>query len=107
MTGLKKERVNEERSGVPPDAPDSNSSEGLLKLYLALSPEQRQRQFVDTARAAEISGRSQRTIVDWISRGAIQAVRIGKRKYQVELDSLHHFLEHHAEDEADSTSGRE
>ena len=65
--------------------------EELLGVYLRLSYEQREEQFAPTARVAEITGLSQRTIELWIDIGALLAVRIGK-KYQVSLASLREHL---------------
>ncbi|MEW6210674.1 MAG: helix-turn-helix domain-containing protein [Acidobacteriota bacterium] len=63
----------------------------LLKLYLSLPGEQREKRFADTARTAEITGLSRRTIQFWIEVGAIKAISIG-RKYRVDLDSLTAYL---------------
>lgn len=68
------------------------SDEELLKRYLSLSPEQREGEFADTSRVAEITGLSQRTVVNWIREGRIRALRIGK-KYQVVLATLHEYLQ--------------
>lgn len=65
----------------------NSRSEDLLEVYLGLPRKQRDQLFVDTARAAEIAGLSQRTIQLWIEIGAIQAISIGK-KYKVYVDSL-------------------
>ena len=64
----------------------------LLTLYLAATVKQREAQFADTARAAEIAGLSRRTIQLWIDIGVLQALRIGKN-YRVSLDSLRTYLE--------------
>lgn len=63
----------------------------LLVRWLSLSCADREREFADTARAAEIVGVARRTIQGWIDDGRIQAVPIGKR-YYVNLDSLRYFL---------------
>ena len=73
----------------------SRKSQELLEFYLGLPKKQRDRLFVETARAAEIAGLSQRTIQLWIEIGAIQAVSIGK-KYKVSLDSLRKHLQSEA-----------
>ena len=67
------------------------TDEELMELYLAMPPGQRDKMFADTARAAEITGLTQRTIQFWIEIGAIQAVAIG-RKYRVSLESLTGYL---------------
>lgn len=67
------------------------SSEELLDLYLNLPPKHRTRRFADTARAAKMTGLTQRTIQLWIEFGDIRAVHIG-RKYQIDLRSLKSFL---------------
>ncbi len=73
----------------------SRKTQELLEFYLGLPKKQRDRLFVETARAAEIAGLSQRTIQLWIEIGAIQAVSIGK-KYKVSLDSLRKHLQSEA-----------
>lgn len=68
------------------------TDEELLKMYLNLPGKERRDLFADTARAAELTDLSQRTIQLWIETGAIRAVPIGK-KYQVYLESLRDYLE--------------
>jgi|GEM_PF-6191410 len=68
----------------------------LLELYLSLSGKQRELRFTDTARAAQVTGVSVRTIQFWIESGMIQAIVIG-RKYQVDLDSLRAYLKRQME----------
>jgi excisionase family DNA binding protein len=63
----------------------------LLNRWLSMPTEKRKREFVGTARAAEIAGVSRRTILDWIQAGLIFSVRIGK-KHQVRLKSLKTYL---------------
>ena len=67
------------------------TSEDLLSTYLSMPPQQRDRRFVDTARAAEITGLTQRTIQMWIEFGLILAVNVG-RKYKVDVNSLKAYL---------------
>lgn len=64
----------------------------LLNLYLSLPPGSREKAFINTAQAAEITGLSMRTIQLWIESGAVRAIAIG-RKYKVVLDSLRAHLE--------------
>jgi excisionase family DNA binding protein len=64
----------------------------LLSLYLSLPPASREKAFINTAQAAEITGLSMRTIQLWIESGAVRAIAIG-RKYKVVLDSLRAHLE--------------
>ncbi|HEX4959710.1 MAG TPA: helix-turn-helix domain-containing protein [Thermoanaerobaculia bacterium] len=64
----------------------------LLSLYLSLPPASREKTFVNTAHAAEITGVSMRTIQLWIESGAVRAIVIG-RKYRIVLDSLRAHLE--------------
>lgn len=64
----------------------------LLSLYLSLPPGPRQKAFVNTAQAAEITGVSVRTIQLWIESGAVRAIVIG-RKYKIVLQSLKEHLE--------------
>lgn len=71
--------------------PVNLTDEELLELYLSLPKEQREKRFIDTAQAAEITGLSVRTMQSWIESGVVRAVHIGK-KYQVDLDSLREYL---------------
>ena len=64
----------------------------LLHLYLSLPPASREKAFINTAQAAEITGLSMRTIQLWIESGAVRAIAIGK-KYQIVLESLKTHLE--------------
>jgi excisionase family DNA binding protein len=66
---------------------EQGSSDGLLSLYLTLTPTDRARRFVRTRRAAELAGVSVRTIVSWIDAGLVETVRIGGR-YRVDRQSL-------------------
>lgn len=63
----------------------------LLKLYLPLPREQREKRFANTARVAELTGSSRRTIQFWVQIGVVDAVLIGK-KYEVDLNSLTAYL---------------
>ena len=64
----------------------------LLHLYLSLPTASREKEFINTAQAAEITGLSIRTIQLWIESGAVRAIAIG-RKYQIVLESLKAHLE--------------
>ena len=64
----------------------------LLGLYLSLPPAPREKTFINTARAAEITGVSMRTIQLWIENGTVRAIVIG-RKYRIVLESLKAHLE--------------
>lgn len=64
----------------------------LLNLYLSLPRATRERTFLNTAQAAEITGVSMRTIQLWIESGAVRAIVIG-RKYKIVLQSLRAHLE--------------
>ena len=64
----------------------------LLSLYLSLSPEAREKTFVNTAQAAKITGVSMRTIQLWIECGTVRAIIVG-RKYRIVLGSLRAHLE--------------
>ena len=64
----------------------------LLSLYLSLSSPRREDLFLDTARAAKMTGVSTRTIQLWIESGAVRAIAVG-RKYRVLLESLKAHLE--------------
>jgi len=64
----------------------------LLSLYLSLPPVSREKAFISTAQAAEITGLSIRTIQLWIENGAVRALVIG-RKYRIVRESLRAHLE--------------
>ena len=78
---------------------DGPTDEELLRLYLKLPKKERSQFFADTARAAELTDLSQRTIQFWIESGAIRAIPIGK-KYQIYLESLSDYLERQAKKRA-------
>jgi excisionase family DNA binding protein len=63
----------------------------LLSLYLSLPPASREKTFISTSIAAEITGVSMRTIQLWIENGAVRAIVIG-RKYRIALESLREHL---------------
>ena len=77
---------------APPVGIAHLTSSDLLSLYLALPPPSRAKTFVSTARAAEITGVSMRTIQLWIESGAVRAILVG-RKYRIVLESLRAHLE--------------
>lgn len=64
----------------------------LLSLFLSLPPGPREKTFINTSHAAEITGVSMRTIQLWIESGAVRAIVIG-RKYRIVLESLRAHLE--------------
>ena len=68
-----------------------SSDSDLLELYLSLPSDKRDERFINTARAAQLTGLSVRTIQFWIETEVIQAIVIGN-KYQVDLDSLRSHL---------------
>jgi excisionase family DNA binding protein len=69
----------------------TSKNKKLLMLYLSLIRSERDRLFAATARAAELTGVSQRTIERWIEGGAVQAIHVG-RNFQVFLPSLEEYL---------------
>jgi len=77
--------------GVPAEIASLTDAE-LLSQYLSLPPGSREKTFINTAQAAEITGLSMRTIQYWIESGAVRAIVIGKR-YKVVLESLRAHLE--------------
>ncbi len=83
------------------NAPESSetaalANDDLLALWLGLPKQERYQKFADTARAAEITGLSRRTIQFWIEIGAIKAATIGRR-YEVDLESLTRYLKDRSE----------
>jgi excisionase family DNA binding protein len=71
---------------------DFLNDEGLLQLFLSSTDRQRDELFVNAADAARITGLSRRTIESWIEAGSIQAVRVGKKNYQIYRPSLIEYL---------------
>jgi excisionase family DNA binding protein len=59
---------------------------------MALTTKEREEQFADTARVAVIVGLSRRTIQLWIEIGLLDAIRVGRKKYRVSLESLDECL---------------
>ena len=58
----------------------SDSTDGeLLSLYLSSPPAHREKTFITTAQAAEMTGVSMRTIQLWIESGAVRAIVIGRK----------------------------
>jgi len=72
--------------------PRRESAETLVEKFLHASAQERRKNFADTARAAEFAGVSRRTIQNWIQIGEVRAVRLGRKKYFVHLDSLVNWL---------------
>lgn len=92
----KRSKTQRPSSRVTKDGP---TDEDLLRMYLKLPKKERSDLFADTARAAELTDLSQRTIQFWIETGAIRALSIGK-KYQVYLESLRDYLKKQAKKRA-------
>ena len=97
MTEEKSRRKTHNSTGAA--TKDGPTEEDLLRLYLRLPRKERRDLFADTARAAELTDLSQRTIQLWIETGAIRAVSIG-RKYWVYLESLDDYLNQQAKKRA-------
>jgi excisionase family DNA binding protein len=74
-------------SKVIPACRFKDQTDALLKQWLSLPPLERDRKFIDTARAAVMAGVTRRTIQAWIDAGEIRALCIG-RKLHVDSDSL-------------------
>lgn len=63
----------------------------LLSLYLSLPQASREKVFISTVQASEITGVSMRTIQLWIESGAVRAITIGS-KYRIVFESLKAYL---------------
>jgi excisionase family DNA binding protein len=74
-------------------------SDELLQYYLELPAKEREKQFANTADAAELIGRSQRTIQRWIEAGLIRAVSIVGREL-VLIPSLREFVQRQSQKHA-------
>lgn len=72
-----------------------HDGESLLQKYLSLPASERDKHFANTARAAEMVGRTPRTIQRWIEAGLINAVSIVGRE-MVSLESLRELVERRA-----------
>ena len=70
------------------------TNEDLWRVYLSLPANQREQEFLSTARAAKRVGVSSRTIQLWIEGGKIKAIAVGK-KYRVHYRSLLAYIENH------------
>jgi excisionase family DNA binding protein len=70
------------------------TNEDLWRVYLSLPVNQREQEFLSTARAANRVGVSSRTIQLWIEGGKIKAIAVGK-KYKVHYASLLAYIENH------------
>jgi hypothetical protein len=84
----------------PSPADDGDHTE-LLDHYLSLPPARRRKLYVGTGRAAQLCGRTQRTVRFWIEGGLVQAFRLGLRNYLVEVESLKKFMHEHEDDEGE------
>ena len=71
--------------------------EMLLKYFLSLPDQEREKKFAPSSSACRIVGRSPRTIQRWIEAGFIRAVYIVGR-YQVELASLKEFVQRQSQE---------
>lgn len=76
------------------------STKDLLELYLAASAQERGKLFLDTERAAQLTGLSRRTIQFWIETGVVKAIAIGRR-YEVYLPTLTSYLQTRMEEKVD------
>lgn len=79
--------------------PGITANEELLERYLALAGENRDRAFLSTAGAAELTGKARRTIQFWVEIGAVEAVFIGNRCW-ISVDSLRKYLRGRADKHA-------
>lgn len=75
------------------------ATEELLERYFALTGENRDREFLSTKRAAELTGKARRTIQFWVEIGVVEAVFIGNRCW-ISVDSLKSYLRGRAEKHA-------
>ena len=65
--------------------------DALLELYLSLTTSQRGQRFGDTARVAELTGVTRRTVQLWVQAGDVRAIPIAG-KYQIDMDSVKSYL---------------
>jgi hypothetical protein len=70
-------------------------NEELLQHYLDLSAEERDMQFADVVRAAQLAGLSPRTIQRWAKHRHIRAVLVAER-YRIEIKSLYNYIKKRA-----------
>jgi excisionase family DNA binding protein len=93
----KKQPTAVQRAAAAAQARKLTDSEAL-DLFLSLPTDERDQRFADTARAAQIVGLTRRTIEFWIEIGLLQAIRVGRKKYKVSLESLRESLQKQVEE---------
>jgi hypothetical protein len=95
MLGQKRIRANEQGKSESQAESDWRSDEELLQQYLDLSVAERDLQFADVLRAAQLTGISPRTIQRWAKHRCIRAVLIAER-YRIEIESLYNYIKRRA-----------
>lgn len=73
-------------------ASDTYKPEELLFRFLSVPPEEKKKLFPPPRRVAEILGKSERTINDWVSFDRIAGIRIGERKKYIYWPSVVDYL---------------
>jgi hypothetical protein len=95
MLGQKRMRANEQEKSESPAKSDWRSDEELLQHYLDLPTAERDLQFADVLRAAQLTGLSPRTIQRWAKHRCIRAILIAER-YRIEIESLYNYIKRRA-----------
>jgi excisionase family DNA binding protein len=79
--------------------PSIAATEELSERYLVLAGENRDREFLSTTRAAELTGKARRTIQFWVEIGVVEAVFVGNKCW-ISVDSLKRYLRRRADKHA-------
>jgi Helix-turn-helix domain len=95
MLGQKRMRANEQEKSESQAKSDWRSDEELLQHYLDLPTVERDLQFADVLRAAQLTGLSPRTIQRWAKHRCIRAILIAER-YRIEIESLYNYIKRRA-----------
>jgi hypothetical protein len=95
MLGQKRIGSNEQEKSESQAESDWQSDEELLQHYLDLPAAERDLQFADVLRAAQLTGLSPRTIQRWAKHRCIRAILIAER-YRIEIESLYNYIKRRA-----------
>jgi hypothetical protein len=95
MFGQKRIGLNEQEKSEAQAESGWQSDEELLQHYLDLPAAERDLQFADVLRAAQLTGLSPRTIQRWAKHRCIRAILIAER-YRIEIESLYNYIKRRA-----------
>jgi Helix-turn-helix domain len=95
MLDQKRIGSNEQEKSESQAESGRRSNEELLQHYLDLPAAERDLQFADVLRAAQLTGLSPRTIQRWAKHRCIRAILIAER-YRIEIESLYNYIKRRA-----------